>query len=94
MPAYKLKITYAKDVTLNQAHIYLTYYPFKEADPLILDNKNHKILKASQRIDLLSIYSFNSDGIWISKKHKLTKYIGDSQRISLWANLSMRLNKQ
>ena len=38
VPAEKLRITYVKALTRNQAHMVLTYYPSPTADPLVLDN--------------------------------------------------------
>ena len=44
---------------LKQAHMVLAYYPSPEAEPLILDSLESKILKASLSPDLKPIYSLN-----------------------------------
>ncbi|MCU7834283.1 MAG: transglutaminase-like cysteine peptidase [gamma proteobacterium symbiont of Taylorina sp.] len=94
IPLNKLKMTYVKDIELNQAHMVLTYYAYKGSEPLVLDNKNKKILKGSQRTDLKPVYSFNGDGTWISKQNKLGQKVGSSGRNRLWAELSERMLKE
>lgn len=64
----KLRITYVKSLTYDQAHMVLAYYETPEAEPLILDNINKSILPASQRSDLLPIYSFSGNSIWLAKE--------------------------
>ncbi|MDX2503186.1 MAG: transglutaminase-like cysteine peptidase [Gammaproteobacteria bacterium] len=94
LPINKLKITYVKALEYNQAHMVLTYYASKKSEPLILDNINKKILKGSKREDLKPVYSFNGEGMWISKQKKLGKKVGSSQRIRLWTDLVTRINKE
>ncbi|MEA3374314.1 MAG: transglutaminase-like cysteine peptidase [Campylobacterota bacterium] len=67
----KLYFTYVKSLTLGQAHMVLSYYQQPDALPLVLDNLNHKILTADLRKDLLYIYSFNSDALYLSKQKRL-----------------------
>ncbi|MBY6095805.1 transglutaminase-like cysteine peptidase [Ferrimonas balearica] len=64
VPADKLRLTYAKAVTLNQAHMVLTYLPSPNGMPLVLDNLNPDILPGSERPDLVPVYSFNGEGLW------------------------------
>ena len=64
----KLRITYVKSLTYDQAHMVLAYYETPEAEPLILDNIDKRILPASQRTDLLPIYSFSGNNIWLAKE--------------------------
>ena len=64
----KLRITYVKSLTFNQAHMVLAYYETPDAEPLILDNINKRILPASQRNDLLPIYSFSANSIWLAQE--------------------------
>jgi predicted transglutaminase-like cysteine proteinase len=58
---------YVKALKLNQAHMVLTYYSSPGAMPLVLDNLNSRILPANKRTDLAPVYSFNGDGLWLSK---------------------------
>ncbi|HRZ78172.1 MAG TPA: transglutaminase-like cysteine peptidase, partial [Bacteroidales bacterium] len=48
MDVAKLRITYVKSLTLDQAHMVLAYYPTPDAEPLILDNLNRLIKSAGQ----------------------------------------------
>jgi len=68
----------------------LSYYKTKHSSPLILDNLTSKITSAEKRKDLLPVYSFNDTGLWLERK-KGIKYIGDSSKINLWADLTMRI---
>jgi predicted transglutaminase-like cysteine proteinase len=94
MPIRKLKITYVKALEYNQAHMVLTYHATDKSEPLVLDNINKKILKGSQRKDLLPVYSFDGEGLWLSKQKKLGKKVGSSQRIRLWSDLLNRITKE
>ncbi len=90
----KLRITYVKSLTHNQAHMVLAYYDTPSAEPLILDNINKQVLPASQRTDLLPIYSFNGESIWLAKDRG-RKLKGNSQ-VSLpkWREVNQRLLKE
>ena len=59
VPVENLRITYVKAVKLNQAHMVLAYYAAPNEEPLILDNMTDEILPASERTDLVPVYSFN-----------------------------------
>lgn len=58
----KLRITYVKALRLNRAHMVLTYYSSPEAMPLVLDSLIDAIQPASQRTDLLPVYSLMPKG--------------------------------
>ncbi|MEK1943038.1 MAG: transglutaminase-like cysteine peptidase, partial [Pseudomonas sp.] len=62
IPSEKLRITYVKALNYNQAHMVLTYYSSPTAQPLVLDNLIGDIRPASQRKELLPVYSFNAEG--------------------------------
>ena len=59
---------YVKALKLNQLHMVVAYYPKPSAIPLILDNLKSDLLPASQRKDLLPIYSFNGSKLWLMKQ--------------------------
>jgi predicted transglutaminase-like cysteine proteinase len=90
----KLRISYVKAVSLNQYHMVLAYYKTPNAIPLILDNLNGKILPANLRPDLLPIYSFNGESLWVSKAKGQGKLVGDSNRLSSWNQLRGRFNNK
>lgn len=87
----KLRLTYVKAVELNQAHMVLTYYSTPDADPLVLDNLDRKIVTASLRHDLLPVYSFNADGLWLAKAHGTDQHVGSSSRLSQWNAVVARI---
>ena len=87
----KLRITYVKAIRLNQAHMILAYYETPDAEPLILDNLIAEIRPASKRPDLVPVYSFNGDGLWLSKQRGQGKKIGESDKLTRWVDLNTRL---
>lgn len=94
IPDDKLKITYVKAVQLNQAHMILAYYDFPGAEPLILDNLVDEILPASERPDLVPVYSFNGEGLWLSKlSSQEGKRLGNANKLDSWKDLMTRHNR-
>jgi predicted transglutaminase-like cysteine proteinase len=91
VPDSKLRIMYVKALKLNQAHMVLTYYSSPGATPLVLDNLNSRILPANKRTDLAPVYSFNGDGLWLSKSRSKGLRVGTSRRINLWQDLKARM---
>ena len=67
VPSEKLRLTFVKALKQNQAHMVLTYYANPNAEPLILDNLDPAIRPASERSDLLPVYSFNDLGVFLAK---------------------------
>jgi len=94
MPIEKLRITYVKALDLNQAHMVLAYYAYPDAEPVVLDNLIGQIKEASQRQDLVPIYSFNGDGLWLAKSRGKGRRVGRSDRISLWQDLIAKMEKE
>jgi len=94
VPASRLRITYVKALEQNQAHMVLTYFTSPDAEPLILDNLVTKILPSSKRKDLVPVYSFNGQGLWLAKSRSGGKRVGESTRLSRWQNVLARINSQ
>jgi predicted transglutaminase-like cysteine proteinase len=90
----KLRITYVKALELNLAHMVLAYYATPSAEPLILDNINKTILPASQRRDLLPIYSFNGDGLWLAQSRKRSVKGDVSRNLPSWGNLKGKMERE
>jgi predicted transglutaminase-like cysteine proteinase len=89
----KLYLTYVKAIRLNQAHMVLTYFETPKSIPLVLDNLNKRIFKANKRTDLVPIYSFNGDGLWLAKERGKGKSVsGGTKKLTAWNNLLTRLN--
>jgi len=91
IPEKKLYLTYVKAIQLNQAHMVLTYYSTPSAEPLILDNLKETIQLASKRTDLLPVYTFNGDGLWLAKERGKGKFVGGSDRLKRWNDLKSRM---
>ena len=90
----KLRITYVKALSLNQAHMVLAYYPSPSAIPVILDNINKRIKPASERSDLLPVYSFNADDLWLARSRNEQLRVGKPEQLNLWNELSERMIKE
>ncbi len=75
VPSKKLFFTYVQAVKLRQAHMVLTYYKTLTSVPLVLDNLNGKILPATQRKDLIPVYSFNGDSLYLAKQEGLGQIV-------------------
>lgn len=63
VPISRLRLVYAKTSRSRDAHLVLAYYPSPSADPLILDNLVGSIQSASDRPDLIPVYTFNDDDL-------------------------------
>lgn len=91
VPVSKLRLTYVKariggmDSNITQAHMVLTYYPTPDAEPLVLDNLVSEIRSASRRTDLVPIFSFNSEGVWVAGSSMPQP--GGGSRLSRWTDL-------
>ncbi|APC16633.1 hypothetical protein BLL42_13175 [Pseudomonas frederiksbergensis] len=89
----KLRITYVKALRQNRAHMVLTYYSSPDAMPLVLDSLIDAIQPASQRTDLLPVYSFNAEGLWLAGA-KGNKKIGDTKRLSRWQDVLKKMQAE
>lgn len=90
----KMRITYVKALRHDQAHMVLTFFASPKSIPDVLDNLIADILPATQRSDLLPVYSFNGSGLWIAKARNAGKRVGNSDRLSLWNELKTRMLKK
>jgi predicted transglutaminase-like cysteine proteinase len=90
VPISRLRITYVTSRRLNQAHMVLAYYPTPDADPLILDNLENTVRPASQRTDLVPVYSFNDDELWLVNKGRA----GSPAQIRMWRLLLEHLEQE
>ena len=90
VPISRLRMTYVKSLKLNQAHMVLAYYPRPEAEPLVLDNLEDTVRPASQRPDLVPVYSFNDEEVWIEQRGRS----GSPRQIRNWAALIERLERE
>lgn len=87
----KLNMTYVKALKLNQAHMVVTYYPAPGSVPLVLDSLVPDIRPATERSDLLPVYSFNGTGLWLAKSRGQGEQVGSSDRLKRWQDLLRRM---
>ncbi|MBD9414334.1 transglutaminase-like cysteine peptidase [Pseudomonas sp. PDM16] len=91
VPSDKLRITYVKALRYNQAHMVLTYYASPSADPLVLDNLIGEIRPASQRNDLLPVYAFNAEGLYLPGQSGKKS---DTKKLSRWQDLLKKMRAE
>ena len=91
MEPAKLRITYVKSLTLNQAHMVLAYYATPDSEPLILDNLNQLIKPAGERPDLRPVYSFNTEALWLSRTRSEQIQAGNPGQLQQWRQMVARL---
>ena len=87
----KLNLTYVKALRYNVHHMVLTYFSSPAAEPLVLDNIVGIVKPASERSDLIPIYSFNGTGLWLAKQRGRGKLAGSSSRLKRWQDLLERM---
>jgi predicted transglutaminase-like cysteine proteinase len=75
VPTSKMYLSYVKATKQKIAHMVLTYFETKQSIPLVLDNYNKRILPATKRPDLIPIYSFNGDSLYLAKQKGLGKEV-------------------
>lgn len=91
----KMFMTYAKSLKYKTSHLVLTYYETPKSIPLVLDNYNYKILPASQRDDLIPIYSFSGDDLFNAKQAQIGKMVPASTwQKRPWDELIIRQQKE
>jgi predicted transglutaminase-like cysteine proteinase len=93
VPSDKLRITYVKALQQNRAHMVLTYYASPDAMPLVLDSLDDAIKPANQRADLLPVYAFNGEGLWLTGATG-NKKVGDTKRLSRWQDLLKKMQAE
>lgn len=93
VPDEQLRLTYVKSLRLDQAHMVLSYYPTPLGEPLILDNLVRQIRPATQRSDLLPVYSFNSQGLWLPGEAN-DRRVGSSRNLPRWQELARKMRDE
>ncbi len=93
IPSDKLRITYVKALVQNRAHMVLTYYSSPNAMPLVLDSLMDEIKFANQRTDLVPVYSFNAEGLWLTGAGGDRK-VGDTKRLSRWQDVLKKMTAE
>lgn len=73
------------------AHMVLGFYPQPSDEPLILDNLISSVRPASQRPDLIPVFSFNNDGLWVGGA--TTSAADPTARLSRWRDVLERMRQ-
>ena len=93
VPIAKLRMVYAKSTRSREAHMVLAYYPEPRADPLVLDNLDGTIRPASERPDLIPVYTFNDEDLLFSPQGAPTvKLSATSNR--KWRDVQEKLERE
>lgn len=87
----QLRITYVAISPDNSPHMVLAYYSDPNADPLILDNLTQTILPASRRDDLVPVYGFNVEEVWLNERVNKARPYGKPSDLSKWRALIERI---
>lgn len=77
--------------TSSVAHMVLGFYPQPTEEPLILDNLISSVRPASMRSDLLPVFSFNSDGLWVGGA--TASSADPTTRLSRWRDVLDRMRQ-
>lgn len=77
----------------NEPHMVLAYYPDHHNDPYILDSYVKEIKLGSQRLDLVSVYEFNSTSVWLTDTHFIKKDAAKPEHIALVDEVKQRMMK-
>jgi predicted transglutaminase-like cysteine proteinase len=91
VPIERLRITYVRAIRMGVTHMVLAYYPTPDAEPWILDNLIGEIKKASARTDLVPVYSFNDDDLWMASG-QVNK--GSATNVRLWKDLLDKMARE
>lgn len=80
VPQEKLFLTYVKAKGYaDEAHMVVTYYKKPGTVPFVLDNYVKKIMPATKRTDLVPIYSFTANDLFLQKQKGLGKRVDPTQ---------------
>lgn len=91
----KLFFTYVKAIRYQQAHMVLTYYETPTSVPLVLDNINFNILPATKRNDLVPVYSFNGDALYLAKQQGLGQIVPSGmEKNKKWLGLVDKIRRE
>jgi len=93
VPVERLRITYVKATRINQAHMVLAYYATPGAVPLLLDNLENDVRPASERPDLIPVYSFNDEDLVLVRQGQASS-AGHPSEIRLWRGLLDKLESE
>ena len=77
--------------TASVAHMVLGFFPQPTDEPVILDNLISSIRPASQRSDLMPLFSFNGAGLWVGGAAQSSA--DPTARLSRWRDVLERMRQ-
>jgi len=76
VPEKKLFLTYVKATGFAEsAHLVVSYYKKAGTVPFVLDNYKKKIVPATKRKDLIPVYSFTANDLYLQRQKGLGKRV-------------------
>ena len=90
VPIARLRLVYVKALRLNQAHMVLAYYAAPDAVPLVLDNLEESVRPATERTDLVPVYTFNDEEVRVVASGR----VSSPRQIRNWTDLVDRLERE
>lgn len=93
----RLRMTYVRariggpSSSVSQAHMVLSYYAEPGGMPLVLDNLMTTIRPASARPDLVPVFSFNMQGVFVGTSEQASSPV---DRVSRWRELVLRMRME
>ena len=93
VPVSRLRMVYARTWKSNLAHMVLAYYSAPGAEPLILDSLEGGIHAASDRPDLVPVYTFNDDDL-VFAQPGLPAIPVSTITFRLWREVLARLERE
>jgi len=94
VPIERLRMIYVKVSRMDEAHMVLAYYASPNAAPLILDNLNDKVRSASDRSDLITVFSFNDESLSYMRTGQPTINVGSPLQMHSWRALLEQLEQE
>jgi predicted transglutaminase-like cysteine proteinase len=90
-----IRLMYVRAIDWDEPHMVTIYYPDLTGNhfPLVLDNLIDEVKTADQRIDLKPIYSFNGQGLWLSKAKGLGNDVSKGKRLDKWVDLINKIEE-
>lgn len=91
VPVNDMKITYVKSSNFKEAHMVLTVSQGGNGDPLVLDNLVNNVAPLSNRTDLMPVYAFNGQGLFMPNSETV---VDGTQRLSKWQAVISRVDAE
>lgn len=80
----RLRLAYVRSLTLNQAHMVLLVLSENGGSALVLDNLTTDILPVTERNDLVPVYAFNSQNLWMLDRNFGEQWAANASRLDAW----------